>query len=433
MLIERCRLFDERLASANEELSLLQQPGFKHPELLAMKEAVDQHCNQKIAYEQKLLKYKLQALQKASVATKHQIHSQYMQTASIIRERSLEQLNEELYQVQRERRSCEGDTPDYMFAFTPQRPQQILQQSAYNHEVSVLSGVAKYVGFPAAPMIRQARSDELENDMRSMGVRGSLPSDARLSTDPCSRQIEIHPVQTSQNRAASNRPTVPASAAFQRHTPIVEDGFLERNAWANPQHPAHQQQRQQMHRQISQLSYAATPASTPGLPKGATDLPKPHGSGSTLPENLSGPGSSMAPTPATSEPRPIFPSSRHTYPSNGAPDATPSRVTGPVPEATPTNTDNRDSPLSRPQSPNVRKTARLESPSASHNPSFRDSSTPNALPKPPPLPQTTAARASPVKLPVKVEDVAQIASRSPVPHHFTSPAPAVAAGNGQMR
>lgn len=138
-----------------------------------MKEAVDQHCNQKIAYEQKLLKYKLQALQKASVATKHQIQSQYMQTASIIRERSLEQLNEELYQVQRERRSCEGDIPDYMFAFTPQRPQQILQQSAYNHEVSVLSGVAKYVGFPAAPMIRQARSHELENDMRSMGV--SLP------------------------------------------------------------------------------------------------------------------------------------------------------------------------------------------------------------------------------------------------------------------
>ena len=169
--MERCRLFDERLASANEELSLLQQPRFKHPELLAMKEAVDQHCNQKIAYEQKLLKYKLQALQKASVATKHQIHSQYMQTASIIRERSLEQLNEELYQVQRERRSCEGDIPDYMFAFTPQRPQQILQQSAYNHEVSVLSGVAKYVGFPAAPMVRQARSDELEDDMRSMGVR----------------------------------------------------------------------------------------------------------------------------------------------------------------------------------------------------------------------------------------------------------------------
>ena len=169
------RLFDERLTSANEELALLQQPGLQHPELTAMKEAVDQHRNQKIKYQRTFLKLKLQTLQKESVAAKHQIHSQYMQTVREIRDKSLEQINKEFYQVQRERRSCEGAIPDYIYAYSDKRSQQIAQQTAYNNEISVLSGITKYIGFPAAPMIRKARPEELEDDMRNMGV-SSPPS-----------------------------------------------------------------------------------------------------------------------------------------------------------------------------------------------------------------------------------------------------------------
>ena len=135
-----------------------------------MKEAVDQHRAQKIEYQRTFLKFKLQALQKESVAAKHQIHSQYMQTVRDIRDRSLEQINKEFYQVQRERRSCEGDVPDFIYTYKDRRSQQITQQTAYNNEISVLSGVAKYVGFPAAPGIKKARPDELEDDMRKMGV-----------------------------------------------------------------------------------------------------------------------------------------------------------------------------------------------------------------------------------------------------------------------
>ena len=169
-LIRDLRLFDERLASANQELALLQQPGFAHPELLAMKEAVDHHRNEKIEYQRKHLKYKLQSLQRESVAMKHQALSQYMQTVREIRDKALAQLNREFYQLQRGRRSVEGDVPDYMYTFTTKRSQQIAQQTAYSNEVSVLSGVAKYVGFPAAPKIKSARPNELDEDMRNMGV-----------------------------------------------------------------------------------------------------------------------------------------------------------------------------------------------------------------------------------------------------------------------
>ena len=141
-----------------------------------MKDAVDRHREQKIKYQQTFLKYKLETLQRESVATKHQIQSQYMQTVRELRDRSLDELNKEFYQVQRERRCGDDDVPDPMYLFSNNRTQQITQQMAYNNEVSILSGVAKHVGFPAAPAIRTARPSELEEDLRIMGVSRSRRS-----------------------------------------------------------------------------------------------------------------------------------------------------------------------------------------------------------------------------------------------------------------
>jgi len=164
------RLFDERLSQANKELALLEQPLPIHPEFLAMKEVIDQRRDQKVQYEQTLLRLKLESLQRESIAAKHQVQSQYMQTVREIRDRALDQLNKEYYQVQRERRSCDENVPEYCYDFTTNRSQQIAHQRAHNKEISVLSGVAKYVGFPAAPLVKPAKSKEVEDDLRNMGV-----------------------------------------------------------------------------------------------------------------------------------------------------------------------------------------------------------------------------------------------------------------------
>ena len=170
MLILAKRLFEERLTQCNEELALLESPVPTHPELIAMKDVIDQRRDQKIQHERNLLKYKLQALQRESIANKAQAHSQYMQTVREIRDSHLEQLNKNFYQLQRERRNAEGDVPDYMFAYTTKRSKQITQQIAYNKEVSILSGIAKHVGFPAAPDVCKAKPNEIEDDLRNMGV-----------------------------------------------------------------------------------------------------------------------------------------------------------------------------------------------------------------------------------------------------------------------
>ena len=44
------------------------------------------------------------------------------------------------------------------------------ERQAYNMEVQILSGIAKYIGFPAAPEVKGAASSEMQQDLEAMGV-----------------------------------------------------------------------------------------------------------------------------------------------------------------------------------------------------------------------------------------------------------------------
>lgn len=157
------------------------QPECPHPGYLAMRKCLDERRDEKIHHEQMLMKYELEALQRRSVAEKAQHHGQYMQTVRDLRDGELWRAGEEWYQIQRERRSWEGNVPDYTYTFTTRRSQQITQQIAYNTEVSLISGIAKHVGFPAAPEIGGARTTEIDDDFHSMGV-------CHLSVAPLTRR-----------------------------------------------------------------------------------------------------------------------------------------------------------------------------------------------------------------------------------------------------
>lgn len=57
------------------------------------------------------MRYKLKTLQIRTVAERSQIHSQYMQTARGVREKKLEEVGEQWYQIQRDRRNWNGSVP----------------------------------------------------------------------------------------------------------------------------------------------------------------------------------------------------------------------------------------------------------------------------------------------------------------------------------
>ncbi|KAM5457569.1 hypothetical protein MaudCBS49596_000766 [Microsporum audouinii] len=197
----RDRIYDERISNINKELSQLSSPTPTHPEFLRQAAIIQSHITAKINHENILHSYKLQALCVKSRAERAQCNSSYYQTVREIREAALDAVSEHQYKVQHDRFGgigtsnpgaglCSGAYPslsgpsggvladstsdavtEYTIPFPTRLSKQIAQQAAYNREVSVLAGFAKYVGFPAAPSLKPSRGPEMEEDLEKMGIR----------------------------------------------------------------------------------------------------------------------------------------------------------------------------------------------------------------------------------------------------------------------
>lgn len=131
---------------------------------------IDERRDKKIKEENFRIDYQMKHLCTKTVAERQQLQSQYRQEVREIRETTLEKCHEYLYRLQRDRRRCGADEREYTYRFNPKRSVQIQQQAAYNLEVSILAGINKYVGFPAAPEIAAANASEADHDLQAMGV-----------------------------------------------------------------------------------------------------------------------------------------------------------------------------------------------------------------------------------------------------------------------
>lgn len=161
---------DEQIAQCERELEMLKQPNCTHPEYLAMIQCIDDRRAEKVDTAKQLMKHKLLCLERQTIAQRHQLHSQYFQAIRDLREKSLAECNHRIHELQRGRRQFGVDEVEYAIRLPETRLERIRQQRAYNLEVSVLAGVAKYVGFPAAPEIKSARPSEIDDDFRAMKV-----------------------------------------------------------------------------------------------------------------------------------------------------------------------------------------------------------------------------------------------------------------------
>lgn len=164
------RLYDEGLEQLNREEAMLREDKPTHPEYLAMMKCIDERRDERFRISTKLKEYELQTLANYAVAKRSQILAQFQQDVRAIREQKLEELGQQWYDIQHDRRSYAGNVPDYSLKFPTRRSQQITNQVSYANEVSILSGIAKYVGFPAAPPMAPATDAELEDDLQKMGV-----------------------------------------------------------------------------------------------------------------------------------------------------------------------------------------------------------------------------------------------------------------------
>lgn len=144
-----------------------------HPEYLAMLQCIDERRDERIRLSSIELKMRMDLLKRKAVAERSQVMTQYYQAIRASREKVLDDLGREWYEIQHERRRFANNIPDFGIRFPATKEQTIRQAVAYNKEVSILSGVAKYQGFPAAPDIKGASDDQLEHDIEAIMVSRS--------------------------------------------------------------------------------------------------------------------------------------------------------------------------------------------------------------------------------------------------------------------
>jgi hypothetical protein len=176
-----CRHIKEQLKQVNRDLQLLEQK--IHPEFLAMQRCIDGYRNKKVRQETVLYGYRRQTLNIKVVAERDQLQSQYFQEVREIKDKALQNCQKHLYALQKDRRRWGSDETNYNYLYNPKRTQQIQQQASYNLEVSILSGVAKHVGFPAAPDITGLQISEIESDFQAMTASSSSPNCSRTGID----------------------------------------------------------------------------------------------------------------------------------------------------------------------------------------------------------------------------------------------------------
>lgn len=263
----RDKIYDEKIAKIDRELEQLTSAEPTHPELLRQLECIQRHRDKKINYEHTLFQYRIRSLMSRSLADRASIHSTFFQRVRDTRERHSTGVSKQFYAIQHDRFKTEELGAHHYIPFPTRRSQQISQQTAYNQEVSIMAGVAKYVGFPAAPSLSAARHTEIDDDFEKMGI-----------------SIEHRPVVVPHSGAVRGG----TSAEMPRFT-AAEEGFQELSAWYNPQYI--QQANRPAH--LSNMASFTTPASQ----KRVVDINAPNGSASTIADNASAANSSTANTP----------------------------------------------------------------------------------------------------------------------------------------
>ncbi|KAF2718176.1 hypothetical protein K431DRAFT_287910 [Polychaeton citri CBS 116435] len=214
------KMYNERLALLNAEVQMLMLPDCAHPEYLRMVACVDARYEKQVREAQAYHSYKMKAIKQRTIGERSQLHSQYFQHVRELRDEAMTTLGEDWYNIQKERRDTYQEKDQWLYKFPTKRSAQIRQQVKYNQEVSVLSGFAKHVGFPAAPDIQGANDTALDEDLRAMRIPKRAPQPA-----PAAHQI------SSYNFKPHAFPPPPTNER------LAHEQYLEQNAWARPQGP----------------------------------------------------------------------------------------------------------------------------------------------------------------------------------------------------
>lgn len=164
----RDRLYEDKMARFKSELEMCLNGS--HPELQNVYSKIDSHREEKIRLASLSQKYKFECIDRKTRAQRTSIHQQFFKRSSDFKSSYLKEITQEWYKINKERRIMDSLVPEYSYKIPEFVEDLVDQRAQVNEEISILTGLKKYYGFPRAPELKSIEGQELNDDLKAMNI-----------------------------------------------------------------------------------------------------------------------------------------------------------------------------------------------------------------------------------------------------------------------
>ncbi|KTW29331.1 hypothetical protein T552_01286 [Pneumocystis carinii B80] len=190
----RDKLYENQINCLDKEVDLINK-GI-HPELSSLMEKIAERRERKYNIAVALRDMSIKFIKDEFIAHQYEIQNVFLESKRKLREKMLQKTGEKCFRIYHERRLMETLAPEYEFSIPTKRSVQLRNRRAHELEVMFLVGLKTYIGFPAAPEIKNASKEEIMQDLSEMRVK-------RAPFDPF--RNFIFPNSTFQNASSYNQ------------------------------------------------------------------------------------------------------------------------------------------------------------------------------------------------------------------------------------
>ncbi|KAK9472137.1 Sds3-like-domain-containing protein [Dipodascopsis tothii] len=164
----RDRLHDDKVARLRAEIEMCLDG--THPELSGLYDQIAHKRDDRITLARAHWRYRRRCVENQIKAMRVHIHQQYYKNRADLRAKMILDTTQRWYQVNRERRAMDALVPRLGYRI-PEKKQIIVRElQAQYDEIAILSGLSKYIGFPAAPEVKSASQEEIYEDLQALGI-----------------------------------------------------------------------------------------------------------------------------------------------------------------------------------------------------------------------------------------------------------------------
>ncbi|BFZ62151.1 hypothetical protein YB2330_003233 [Saitoella coloradoensis] len=159
----RDQLFKETLSDLDKDIEMVNDG--THPELVLQMELIADNRAKRLKLADATKRFCIQNIRNEHDAMEYHARMQFIQEKAKLRQSMITEISAKWFQVHRERRVLDMPVPEFGYQVPDRRSTQLKQRRAYDLEVMILTGLKKYIGFPAAPDVSGATNEEAMSDV----------------------------------------------------------------------------------------------------------------------------------------------------------------------------------------------------------------------------------------------------------------------------